>query len=449
MKARLTNALSSRIQMGHYLRAAMRGSIWTLLVQITAKVSSLLVSILGARALRVDAFGAFSVFQVMALTMPVLWDFGTSGSLQRALAGGEVTRSQALRQGVQARVALLPLLIVGWLLAGFLTSGSSPGVALLPLLATASVATGISALLSGLLGAQFQFGRAAIAVIAARFSATLALISFAVVGTGTASVVAGCYLGGELLGLALLLATGARALPWRDAFRMARRDSTPVRFTLCKALPYALGGLLQIVYSKFDLLLVLLLAGPGQAAFYTPATRLQDGLAVLPAIATAALIPVAAARVRFEGGQEALGRAMNRAFGICLTITAPAVIFLVLVADPVVAFLYGSRFGASGLTIRIIAVSVLFTAYTAPAIAIMVARGQIWPAVRIQGWTLGVAVVGHVILDPGLGANGAALTSVIRDAFMTLLCARGLRAGMKYKSQAESYLGASLGGGKT
>jgi O-antigen/teichoic acid export membrane protein len=424
----MSRATTSWLQR-RFLVAALRGSAWSLVGQIVAKLSILLISISGAKALDLNAFGSFSTLQVVSLVAPVLWDFGMSGYLTRETASGNLSLRTALTTGFSARVFTLPLFLGIWALAVSMTDLPPSAQMVAPWLFLASIMTSVSMLLSALLQGQLQFGLSNSAVITARCVTTLGLLAAMLVGHASPSWVSAIYFIGETIGAVAMLIASRHLLPWSAPEHRSRTELLAQTWSsLRAATPYAMGSAVQMGYNKLDLLMVVPLAGSAQAGLYAPATRLQDGLATLPSVATAGLMPVAAARLKEHDGDNALRRAQRKAALICFVAVAPFAAALALTAPWLVPKIYGPAFVAAVPAVIIISLSTIFTAYNAPAVAFLIARGRARSVMNVHIMTLAVAVSGHLALDPTFGANGAAAVAVFREAFMALALHQCLRA---------------------
>jgi putative peptidoglycan lipid II flippase len=304
----------------------------------------------------------------------------------------------------------------------------------------------LAALLSGVLNATGRFAAAA----AAPVLLNIILISFLfmaesgvleetlVIGTLTAAGLEGLH-HGTMLAIGVVLAGVAQlALLWRAVARAGynlrprRPRMTPeLRRLAIIAAPAALaGGVIQInllvgrqVASFFE----------GAIAWLNFADRLyQLPLGVVGIAIGVVLLPDLSRRLR--AGDDAGGRhAFNRAAEICLALTVPAAVALVVIATPLVSVLFErGRFTAEDTAATALAVAVYGLGLPAFVLQkvyqpLFFAREDTRSPLRYAVWAMIVNAGLAIALAPVIGFIAAAIGTTVAGWVMVWLLARGAR----------------------
>lgn len=365
---------------------------------------------IAARYLGVEQYGAFVTATAFATIFGSLTDLGiwTIGA-----------RELAKRPEEEGRV-LGGILTVGFLLA--------LGAAVLSLLAMFVVFPGAenepirrAILIMTLVGLPFS---APVATVGAYFIAhqrawvgmvasvlasagtVLLLVTVAEAGLGFNGVVAAYAVNGLIFAAAMAV-FAPRGLRLRPSFEVAW-----LRQLLAWALP--LGGtlILSSIYWKIDVVLLSVIGSKSDAALYGIAFKVIDGLTVLPGYVLITLLPELA---RLADHRDALGRLVQKAFGLLLLAAAPLMVFFIAFADEVMELVGGSRYSGSAPLIRILMVGVLFTFLAAVFNQALIALNR----QKVLFWTLlgllPANVVMNVALIPLLGPEGASIAFVATE----------------------------------
>ena len=199
------------------------------------------------------------------------------------------------------------------------------------------------------------------------------------------------------------------------AFRRGRELWRPL---LRVALPLGVAGVLVTVYYRLDAVLVFNISGPEEAGYYGAAYRVMDPLHVLPIAVMSSIFPVVAAIHTTD--KERVARIVQEGFDYLVIVSLPVFVGSIVVADPLITSIFGDRFEPAGAVLPI-----LLFAFVWVAVAYL--PGYLIPVVELQWWFAGLATVGvilnvglNVVLIPPHGAVGAAVATVITEAFIAL-----------------------------
>ena len=184
--------------------------------------------------------------------------------------------------------------------------------------------------------------------------------------------------------------------------------------SLRAAAPFALANTVGAVYQRIDNYLVALLRGATAAGLYGASYRFQDLNIILPAALGQLVLSEAAGkepRTRLSTGKRVAAQSV-------LLALIPSIAFSVF-AQPLLVFLFGSRYAVAA---PIVIVLMLSTLPGAAAIAFQGLAGVTDPrpfAAATAGSLL-LNVVANLILIPPLAGLGAAIANVISQTFLAI-----------------------------
>jgi O-antigen/teichoic acid export membrane protein len=376
--------------------------------------------VVAARILPGREFGQYAFALAVGLVAAQLADSGLQVSLLRRLSG-ETDRGasgQALSSALRARLVVgLALGIGGGLLAA--SVGESPVEAL----ALAAIA-----------GAQIVAAQAELWLQVARAYGRLELEAAA----GLAGRALVCLLGvlalvggGELPGLGLAYAVGS-VLSIAVARLVANRflEAAPVgrwagmRETYLDALPLAVAGAASLLMFRIDVLLLQWLRDSETVGVYSAAYRPFEAALLVPVAIMAAGFP-RLVRLAADGpGFRAFRALVGRLGTVLLACAIGAALFGWLAGPPLISFLFGAPYAASGELLRILVLALPQIYLNALLTQALVALRRPWLVAASMAAALVANVTFNLLLIPQFGATGAAMATVIAET--TLFVASGL-----------------------
>lgn len=373
---------------------------WVAGGDVAARLMTLLTTLVVARALAPADFGVFLALLAGAILATVALDAGVIQLVSREIATGALRPGAAFWAATRTRSKTgIPwlLLFVGVLLISSTHVTLLAGAAFLGYSAAAS----FSVLLLAILRSSARFRDAAGALLAGRF--------FTLVGIGASNVV-GIRIDLSYVGMLFAvgeLVTITIAIRLVTVVPPAKSERVRVR----AALPFLANSALATAYNRCDVILVAALAGGLQLSLYGPASRLQDGLYVLPGAVGAVALPMLA---RCTDERERTRRALRMsALGVLIAI--PVVLAVEVAAGPLAGTVFGSGYRSSADAIRILAWFLPLAMFQAPLLAALIVGGRAVDTTKVFAVTFGVAMTAHLVLDPHWGAQGAAVASLTRD----------------------------------
>ena len=368
-----------------------------------ASVLSAVWIILIARHLTLEQFGEVSVALALVLILTAIGDLGMQVILVRdVVETGRIRRAvldrAIVRKLVLAAVACV-VLVVLYVIA---THDSNLTV---PFLFSLSIVG--AALYNPTISAYRATGNIRLEMISEIGSRAVVLIGgglWLLAGGGIIAVAVSYSAVGVALGIIVFVVVRAQTSD--------RADDVLPSFSLSAAAPYALANTVGAVYQRIDNYLVALLRGATAAGVYGASYRFQDMIILLPT----ALGQLALSEAAGQDPRSRLSTAKRVAAQSFLLVLVP-VIVIALFAQPLLEFLFGSRYGVAA---PIVVVLMLSTLPGAVAIALQ-GLTAVTDARRFATATAGglaVNVIANLILIPPFSGLGAAWANVISQMFL-------------------------------
>ncbi len=183
-------------------------------------------------------------------------------------------------------------------------------------------------------------------------------------------------------------------------------------FSAKAAAPFALANTVSAIYQRIDNYLVALLRGSAAAGVYGASYRFQDMIMILPvALGQLALSDVSGTdpRVRMSTGRRVAAQS-------ALLTLVPAIVIAVF-ANPLLTFLFGTRYGVAAPIVVLLMISTVPGA-AAVALSLLAAVTDPRRFAIASGSSLVVNVVVNLILIPPFSGVGAGVAMVISQTYL-------------------------------
>lgn len=391
-------------------RTLLRGSFWAAIFQATSKLSVLVSTVVLARVLEVEAFGAFMSLLGVSLVFAAVTDLGSSMLVEREIAAARANRGLLFSATMLRVWVVAPVLATAVTLSALLSDGPNTSIEVLAPFACGTLFLSCSMVTNAVLQGALRFRASALTQATGRVVFTVACVALWLspgAGTSNLALAACAYALGELVNLVLQVGT-----------LLARPPSLPdgrlTRYAYRAYLPYWANSVFNLIYNRADVALVAVLASSQEAAFYAPASSLQNAMAMFPGLVTAALPAVGARIFADDPASGLLERTVRRS-----AVTAGAVglvcsLALVGIA-PFADRILGADYEESSTSIAILGFSLPFYGVGLALIAYLFAVGR--PALTVWGFgaALVTSLIGQAVLTPIYGSNGAAVANLIRE----------------------------------
>jgi O-antigen/teichoic acid export membrane protein len=191
-------------------------------------------------------------------------------------------------------------------------------------------------------------------------------------------------------------------------------------YLLKECLPLALTGVITIIYYRIDVVMLSMMRGDGAVGIYSAAYRLCEPFSLIPFALMMSLFPLMS--MYFKESDERLVKACGLAIKYILIMMLPIVVGVTSIADRVILLVYGAEFASSTIALQILIWAILFGSMNSILLNTLVAIDR----QSLNAWTIGLGAAMNVtlnfILIPIMGFTGAAITTVVTNVLMCVVC---------------------------
>jgi O-antigen/teichoic acid export membrane protein len=367
-------------------------------------VSAIALGVTGfvARRLGPDGFGTLDYAFSFVGGFAMLATFGLRAVTVRAVAQQAEPTALGGMVGLRLALAMLVIAPLGAAAGALHPSHATPAVLAAILLAAVTLPfDAVADCIVDVFQGRERFDVEAIAGVLARLA------------TATGAVVA-LWFGGGLLEVLGVYAAGSvvRALvpvvmARRERIDVRPRWSTPLaRSHLAQALPFAGTAAASLLMWEVNPVLLGRLGGMGTVGIYAAATRLFTPLEVIPDAVASALTPTVARG--WAAGDASIEPLLQRAMWFLVAVGVPIGIGGALVAEPLVALLFGPSYAQAVPATRVVLGAMPFEFVSIPAFYVLGAIHRQRTALAIAGVGALVNLSMAVALIPDHGAMACA-----------------------------------------
>ncbi|MGI8554056.1 MAG: flippase [Dehalococcoidia bacterium] len=187
------------------------------------------------------------------------------------------------------------------------------------------------------------------------------------------------------------------------------------RRALQQSLPYALLGVIGLIFFRTDTLMLTWLKGANATGIFVAADRLVEALAILPGIGVAAAFPLLS-RLH-SGPRPPLRRAYFGALGFLAAAALPASIATWALAGFLIHLLYGSgAYADSVLILRILSIAVFLLFLDTANTMLLYSGEDLRLVVILSVVTMATNIGLNLVLIPRYSYTGAAVSTVVSEA---------------------------------
>jgi O-antigen/teichoic acid export membrane protein len=187
---------------------------------------------------------------------------------------------------------------------------------------------------------------------------------------------------------------------------------------IAMALPFALFGIFQRLYTYFDSVLLSLLAGDTYVGLYSVAFKITFALQFLPLAFVASLYPAMSAY--YVHDQKKLGEMFSRAMNYLIIIALPISAGIIILAEKIV-LIFKAEYAGSILPLQIVVASLFFVFTTYPIGSLLNACDRQKINSLNMAIVLAVSIGMNMILIPRLQAVGASVTVLVTNVLLLAL----------------------------
>ncbi|HEY1360247.1 MAG TPA: flippase [Thermoleophilaceae bacterium] len=395
--------------------------------RVVTAVAGVLSVAISTRYLGLDTYGALVTAVALVAVIGALADVGISAIGAREIAKHRDQTERLLGGTLTATLMLTgPAALIGALAAFIAYSG--PGEELqrtgvLVLIAPMPI-TALAAAYGAWFVAEQRAYLGTVSSIGAAVIQLAILLVVVALDLGYVGVVA-AYASQALASSAISVAIGTRHVrirPWLN-LRLGWR-------LLVWAAPLGFNKLVAVLYARFDILMLSLMASARAVALYGLAFKLIDFLTLIPNYATITLLPEFA---KLADLRERFTRVLSAAMSVMETAALGLVAFFMVFADEAVQVVGGSKFEDSADLLRILVLGAGLAYVTNVIAQALIAVNEQKRLVILSLVGFPVNAVVNVALIPVLGASGAAIAFVAAELLdVVLLVGIYKRAGRTF-----------------
>jgi O-antigen/teichoic acid export membrane protein len=381
-------------------------------VQFAARAITMALSVvtvaLTARTLDRNGYGVWNGVGSYVALFGILTDLGFTIAATQRMAAEPERESEWLGALIGIRVAMSVVVMVLCACSIPLLLTNTDQSHTVGYIMTATTATtGASALM-----AVFQSRlRAGLVLSFTVLQGVLWLSTVAVLAAMHGSVVAFALAQALIVILISILQVNATRrfahIAWRAGMRLWR--------TLLRvALPLGIASVMITIYYQVDSVLLLQIAGPGEAGIYGAAYGFMSPLNFLPAAVMASFFPVLSAVYHHDAARA------RRLVQICAEIMAvvglPVLAGTIALSGPIIHLIYGPKFHEAAGLLPILMIAFVIICYGSLAGFLAPLLGLQWRFALYTSIGAAANVALNLVLIPTYGAHGSAWATVATEA---------------------------------
>ncbi|HEU5101258.1 MAG TPA: polysaccharide biosynthesis C-terminal domain-containing protein [Roseiflexaceae bacterium] len=401
--------------MKHWALRAARGTALGILAEIAARGANAIFFIFLARRLESDA-GAYTLGFTYALVLIQLSLGGLEQLINREVARKQYPSAMILGNFLLARLAS-SLLCYGalalWLSGPYGYEAAVNHVVLI--VGATFIPDSLTALCQGYLIARDRVGYITL-LGGLTGGLKLALGGLVLALGGHALAVAWVLLAISLI--TLLLYVGL--ICWRFEWPAISLERTFWSKSLRDELPLLGTAILFTVESSTDAFLLARGSNTVALGVFAAATNVLIPLMVLPQTYRQIILPIMTAW--FQTERERAFDIYRQSTRLALIVTLLIATSITLIADQITVILYKDHFGAAAPVLQIVIWTLVFASVLVPNGRLLLVAGRQSVVVPIQFCSLVLNLVLNVLLQPAIGAQGAAIARVASTSLTFLLC---------------------------
>ncbi len=406
-------------------QTVLKNAFWLTVSHVVGRLLRAAIVIYAARLLGASSWGAFSYALSLSAFLTIFSDIGITGLVTREASRNAELRQKYLATAFVIKVALLILLIAGFLLVAPFLTNIAEVLMILPVIAALTAFDSLRDLASSIARATERLELETAATIFTNVAIVSLGIAFLLVSPTTLSL-AFAYALGSALGFF------AYAFVLRDYFlKLPRAFSRElVKPIIVSAWPFGLMGLMGAVMINTDVIMISFFRSIEDVGFYSAAQKPAQLLYLLPGLVAVPLFP-AMSRFAKEGAERLRG-IFEKAMHAMLAAAMPLLIGGAFYASAIITLLYGQEYAAGTEAFRVLSLTFV-TVFPAALIgnAIFAFNQQksfiMYAALGIFG-----NVFFNLLLIPRFGIVGAAWATVLVNVGISIYAWRKLKGIMPF-----------------
>lgn len=228
------------------------------------------------------------------------------------------------------------------------------------------------------------------------------------------------FVGVLIFGSLFNIIWSARALKKNSINIKPKIQLKRIRQLALLAAPFALAGVFTKIYGYIDTVLLSLLKGDVMVGWYSIAYKITYAFQFLPMALSAALFP--AFSKYFLENKEKLFYLLDKALVYSLTLAAPIVLGIAILAPEIIITIYGEQYSRSIIPLRISIFGLLFIFLYFPLGSLLNATNRQNLNTAALGVIMTLNVLMNIFLIPRFEVIGASLAALVSNIFLFIFC---------------------------
>jgi len=408
----------------------LRNTAALLASQVITKVLNIAVSIAVVRWLGARDLGRYSYIVAFCYPFGALADFGLSTLTIREISRNRSREAGILMALTRHLMVLASASAVAMLLAALLTHHEQWALTGIGLVAAGTILSTLTTPSLVLLTARERLERLALFRAAAALVGSLLTAAVLVAGGGVQGIL------GAALATNATMWVVARALAGRPTPRLPPTLEAPVRLWR-PAVPFGFLLAAYAVYYRLDMIMLEWLRGSYEVGQYAAAYRFYDTTALLAASLGGPFFP-RLARLVLDAPQQARSL-IETAWRPLLALGLPVSAGICILADPLIALLFGAEFAPAAAPLRVLALAVLPVLWVNLLSHALNAANRVWALASVYAISILLNGAGNLVLIPWGGAFGASLATLACEWLTLFLVVRLVRRHLGIRFSAEGH----------
>jgi O-antigen/teichoic acid export membrane protein len=385
---------------------------------LAATVLGLLGTMIASRHLSTEAFGIFVLLQVVASFLTQISSFGLNDAVTKFVTGTRDVQSKRQLINTAISLRLFTILIVS--LAAFIVklafptllnpsslSGFSVFIPVLFLLQS------MMSLLQSMLRAFFHFKRISItAFIASFINFALVLVFLLVLDWGVIGLIYA-----RVISFVLSCTFAYLSIPIKKKFEF---HFDAIKEVLRFGAPLQINDIMTLMFSRIDTLIISILLGHAEIAYYEIARKIPDTLMRLYEAFSAVYFP-SMSELFARGERQSATSMLNHSVRWISFLTIFISLIALLFGRDLIVLLFTEKYSpsASVFILLTVGVNLVLTEYTLGYS--LVALGDPGKPAIVNAVHAVTNLLGNILLIPNYGVLGAALANIAGNAIGILL----------------------------
>ena len=242
-------------------------------------------------------------------------------------------------------------------------------------------------------------------------------VAFTLLGWGVAGALFGYIIGSVI---AAALALGILSVRFYQRYEHADRPEEGLHRRIAEySIPLAASRSANVVDKEVDIILVAFFLNPAAVAFYTLGKQISE-FAEAPAGSVGFALSPAYGEEKANGRLDRASRIYETSLRYVLILYVPAVVGIVVVAEPAILLVFGQDYAPAVPVLQILSLFVLFKAINSITTQALDYLGRARHRAIVKGITSAANFGLNLVLIPTMGVVGAALATVLTFGLYSL-----------------------------